>query len=357
MRYPTIVLAWAAAAAAGCAQAPSPPPASAVAPALHAAGRGAPLTLYPVGVLGKPSVEVAEVLGLVLERHGMTDLELAERPFDPTDTAWDHLPQEFAAFVRNGGAEKRWGLYAQFLGDPRSGPTEVRFVVVGDGRVALADRQTPGDAAFARTAGRDPDPLGCAALVGERLFALADWKRGSVPAGKFAELWRKKSRAPDAAERAAMAERQEALRGRIADASIAVLPSLIAGKADPASAQRIADSVAAALGCKAAPAVSAGPVAVASSANQQRRLFDLAAALREEVGAHPIAADYALVADLGVDAERGRGYVNFVLCSKSGDVVIADFQNDQQPMFAELGPKTTTEAEPLVAARLRRLLR
>lgn len=165
---------------------PSEPPARAT---LRAAGVRAPLALHPVRLLGRADTVAAEALGLVLERQGMSDLVLAEAAFDPADAPWDHVPGLLQAHVRAQAQHAdagRYALYAQFLGDPQQGPTEVRFVVVDPtGDVALVDRQTPADRAFQRTAGRDPDPLGCAMLVGDRLFTQLQWRpvRGGVRDG------------------------------------------------------------------------------------------------------------------------------------------------------------------------------
>lgn len=253
----------------------------------------------------------------------------------------------------------RYGLYAQFLGDRKQGPTEVRFVVVdGQGELVLTDRQTPADPAFRATAGRDPDPLGCATLVGERLFALAGWKTvpGGVRDGAFQRRWQQKSGAPDARERDAMQKRVAALRANLAGASFAVLPTLWNGNADADSAARVAASVHGQLGCKSA-AAAGGTLSVQPSSNQQRRLWDLVASLRGSLGKEPIAADYALVADLGLREGGGSGFVHVVVISKAGDVVLADHQNDQHPLFQQHAPKNLQDCEALAVARLKQLLR
>src|SRR5687768_13020992 len=94
--------------------------------ALGEAGIGTPLTLYPVRVLGRPSSEVADALGLVLEHSGMAELQVAERAFDPAGADWDAVPALFAAHVRQEkaapDAAPRHSLYAEYLGEPRRGP-------------------------------------------------------------------------------------------------------------------------------------------------------------------------------------------------------------------------------------------
>lgn len=328
--------------------------------ALHEAGVAAPIDLYPIRVLGRPSTNVADALGLALERMGLSDLQPAGATFDVADAAWDDLPTRFGAHVRAARKDgpQRLALYAEFLGDPQQGPTEVRFVVVdSNGEVVAVDRQTPADPAFRRTASRDPDPLGCSQLVAERLFELAGWQRvpGGVDNGRFAELWRQKSGAPDAGAIAAMKRRAANLARNLGEARLAVLPPLWPTKGD-VNAQRFADTLRGALGCRdAAPA--AADLELAPTSNQQQRLWGLAKAAQAALKAQPINADYAVAAEMAVAPTGERGFVDVVVLNRDGDVVVADFQNDQHAMFRAESPRTLADCERLVARRLRALLR
>ena len=329
--------------------------------ALHRGGVDTPLQLYPVRLLGRTDVAAAEALGLVLERQGMPDLALAEAPFDAGDADWAAIPARFAAHVRKAaapGAAPRAALYAEFLGDPKQGPTEVRFVVVAaDGEVVLMDRQLPTDAAFRRTAGRDPDPLGCARLVADRLFTLADWQlvAGGVRDGKFAARWQQKSGLPDRAERAAIEQRLVVLRRDLAIARVAVLPSLWTGT-EPADAAQLAAKVAEALGCKAAVGGDTRLTAPAT-ANQQQRLWGLAKALQQTQRQQPLDADYVLVVDAGLAPGGKSGFVDVVVVDRAGAIVLADFQNDQHTAFRQRRPQGLADAEAVAIDRLRTLLR
>jgi hypothetical protein len=335
--------------------------------ALQEGGIGAPLTLLPVRVLGRPTPQVAEALGLVLERQGMADLEVAEKSFDPgAKASWEEMPlllkayvQQLAATAKPGGA-RRYQLYAEFLGEPKTGPKEVRFLLAdAAGDVVLSDRQTPADPDFQRTAARDPDPLGCSVLVAERLSRLASWKKaaGTVRDGKFSAKWREKSGVPDQAELSAMDKRRDALRAGLAKARVAVLPTLALAKHDAASALRVAELIKKDLGCGAVALEDGARLEVGPSSNEQKRLWDLAHALRAALGKHPVDADYALVADLNVRSEGGGQFVHVALCTKSGEHVLVDYQNDQHAMFQQHAPKTIEDAERLVVSRLASLLR
>ena len=331
---------------------------------LHAAGVKAPLLLMPVRLLGRTDPNVTEVLGLLLEQRGMHDLQVASTAFDAKDTAWDAVPAALAAHLRTRGgaaepAAARHALYAEFLGDPKRGPTEVRFVVVdAQGELVLADRQKPADAAFRRTAGRDPDPLGCSQLVVERLFELADWQpvAGGVPNGPFAARWQRKSGMPDATERAAMQQRLTALRAKLAEASFAVFAP-VWPEGNEVDAARFAQTLQVELGCKAVAPIAGAALTVPPGSNQQKRLFDLAAAAKAALGKQAITADYAIAAELGFSKDGKHGLANVVVLTKAGELVLADFLNDQHELFARRAPKNLVDGEQLVAAQLRQSLR
>lgn len=329
---------------------------------LHDAGVAAPLTVHPVQVLGRPDVRIAQAVGLVLEKQGMPDLAVADAAFAvAADTPWRDVPAAFAAHVREHAAGAgRWHLYGQFLGMPRTGPEEVRFVVVdGSGDVVLVDRQTPADADFRRTAGRDPDPMGCSLLVVERLFALAQWRKqpGAVPNGRFEALWRELSGAPQPDERAAMAKRLAHLRATLREARIAVLPTVLPNGHDEASATRLAALLSQQLGCRAVAVPTGARIAPDVDSNEQRRLWSLARGLRGAAAAHAGVADYVLVADLGVGGEGSVAWLHVALCTTAGEPVLVDLQNDQHPLLQAAPPRTVEDGERLLAQRLGTLLR
>lgn len=329
--------------------------------ALQRAGVAAPMLLMPVRVLGRADANIADVLGLTLERQGMNDLEVAAKPFEPGDLAFEQVPAKFAAHVQAmpKAAGKRHALYAEFLGDPQKGPTEVRFVVVdGDGAIVLVDRQTAADAAFRRTAKKDPDPLGCSRLVADRLFELAGWQpvAGGVRDGKFAAKWDQKSGAPSRAEREAMQKRLDVLKEGCLEASFAVQPPVAADGSDAVDVVRFAALLTERIGGKPF-AAAAAKLAVPAGGNQQRHLWDLAKALQKAQQATPVDADYVVAIEAAVDTGGQHGFVNLVVVDRAGAFVLADFQNDQHPTWKKHAPKALAAAEKVAADRLRELLR
>lgn len=337
------------------------PERSACQTALHDAGVKAPLTLYPVLLLGQPNAQIAEALGLVLERYGMPDLEIAEPFAVPADSTWDAVPALFAAHVQKtaAGQPPRWHVYAQFLGTPKTGPDEVRFLVVdATGAVVCNDRQTRADAEFQRTAAKDPDPLGCSTLVAERLFALADWRKapGSVKDGKLSQRWREKSGVPERKQLAAMKTRLQALQQDLAHAKFVVLPVLRDGGQDADAAARLAEACGQALG-GATVRAGEGKLEVPPASNEQKRLWDLARALGKAATDKPLAGEHVIGVDLGLDRVRGSGFVHVVVCNAAGEPVAADFVNDQNPVWTKAAPKELADLEAIAVARLRTLLR
>lgn len=332
--------------------------------ALQRAGVAAPMLLMPVRLLGRADANIADVLGLGLERQGMSDLEVAANAFEPGDVAFEQVPAKFAAHVKAmpKAAGKRHALYAEFLGDPQQGPTEVRFVVVdGDGEVVLVDRQTAADAAFRRTAKKDPDPLGCSRLVADRLFELTGWQpvAGGARDGKFAAKWDQKSGAPSRPEREAMRKRLEQLKERCLEASFAVQPPVCPSGPDgrdDVDVARFGALLTERVGGK--PFVSAtAKLAVPVGGNQQRHLWDLAKALQKAQQQQPVDADYVVAIEAAVDVGGKHGFVNLVVVDRAGAWVLADFQNDQHPTWQKHAPKGLADAEKVAADRLRELLR
>ena len=105
---------------------------------------------------------------------------------------------------------------------------------------------------------------------------------------------------------------------------------------------------------------AAGQVAVVESkiSLAQRRLAE-----NEELVANGagdlFALGYAACAagSLCLDPDGGHGFVHTVVLSKAGELVAADFQNDQSPSFQRRPPRQLADAEQLAVARLRELLR
>lgn len=331
--------------------------------ALKSAGPKTTLLIYPVKVTGKPSALVADVLGGLLEHYGMPNVDMTETAFAPAaDAKWEDAPAAFAAFLKQNPPPAAYALYAEYLGEPKTGPTEVRWILTtAAGELIISDRQTPTDADFKQTAAKDPDPMGCSVLVGERLFKLADWKKSSSEGdsqGRFARKWAAKSGLPSDADRAAMTKRLEKCKAAFKTSRVAVYATMLGDKPDADSAARLAPLVNKQFGCQAAAAAQPAPVKIAPTSNELKRLWDLARAFRDHLRANPPTGDYAMIAEYLIAPDGGGVHsVHTVVCDKAGEWVVVDLQNNQQDDFQRVAPKTVADCETLTIERIKHWLR
>jgi hypothetical protein len=320
------------------------------------------LAILPVKIWFKhPQISsslVINVLGGVLESYGMNNLDAIETEFTlPADAAWEQVPRHLAEFLKKNPPKSDYVLYAQYLGDPNAGrgPTEVRFVVTDAmGNLVFADRQTTKDEDFKRTAAADPDPMGCSALVGERLFSLLRWqKHEGEPHGKFARRWAQMSGTPTDEESAAMKQHLEKLRANVKTMQIAVYPTCIGDHHNSDSATRLASLIEKKFNCKATKVDKPVPIQHEQTPNEQKLLWDLARAFRDYLRANPPDSNYAMLAEYFINPSGGQaGAVHFVICDKSAEWVLVDFQNNQHEDFQRISPKSIEDCDKLALERL-----
>lgn len=329
---------------------------------LQSSGLDARILIFPARVLDRADANVADVLGLVLENHGLMSHDVVDVAFDTkTPSDWDATMEAFKAFIANSKLKGDYALYAEYLGTPKTGPTEVRWVLTDTaGAVVISDRQTPDSRDFKRIAARDPDPMGCSMLVAERLFSTTGWKKTHPDAnnpGRFARKWAEKSGLPDAAERRKMDERLKLLNSKRKTAVIEVYPASVNGAADPAVAKSLADDFSMSVFPKSEFCRVTADVKLAPSSNEQKRLWDLARAFREAVRKSPPEGDYAVIAEYIVSKEGKPAHsVHVVICDKSGEWVLVDMQNNQHDDFKSVNPITPEDCNNLLIRRLNRLL-
>lgn len=324
------------------------------------------LALLPVQIwLKHPMItsrKVADALGLVAESCGMNNLDTLDAEFvPPTEATWEQVPAHLAEFLKRSKPKSEYVLYAQYLGDPNGGPTEIRFVVTdAAGNLVLSDRQSAQDADFKRIVPGDPDAMGCSVLVAKRLFSRLGWQKvEGEPHGKFARKWAEASGMPSEAELAAMEQRAAKLKASIKTAQIAIYATCIGRERHGESAARLATSAAQQLGCKAI--VVDRPVSLRRqpTANEQKLLWDLGRAFQDYLRARPADSNYAMLAEYFINPAGGQmaGAVHFVVCEKSGDWVLVDFQNSTHEDFQRIAPKSVEDCDRLAVERLAKRLK
>jgi hypothetical protein len=300
---------------------------------------------------------LADLLALVLESSGMNNLDALYPEFNlPTDTAWEGIASQLAEFLKKNPTKNNYVLFAQCLGTWPSGPpSEIRFIVTdAAGNLVLADRQTPDNEDFKKMVSADPDPMGFSALVAQRLFALLGWKQNDgEPHGKFARKWAQMSGLPSEEERASMEKSFAKFRTNVKTTQIAVYSTFVNQKSDAQSAANLTSLIDQKIGCKTTIIDKEIPFQRQPTGNEQKLLWDLARAFRDYLRSNPPDADYAILAEyyLNPDGSQANA-VHFVVCEKSGDWVLADFQNSTHEDFKKIAPKSVGDCDRLAVQRL-----
>ncbi len=335
-------------------------------------GAKASLTVFPVllsatnkaeknvGDLGK---DVGKVLGVLLEKAGMGNLDTTDSVFVlPAGVEFDEAGALFGEFVRANPIQTDYALYAEVVGRPGSPPQfdEIRSVVVDKaGDCVWVDRQTPEDPDFKRI---KPSGLMLACvLLTERVrthLGIPESARNDSGEGKFARMSAEDSVGPEKAEWAAMAQRQAAMKKAGRRAQVAVFPVRLSDdEGSGTDAAHLAELLNKKKLCEAKAVDSPLRVKIQSTHNEQKLLWDLARAFQDHVRRNPPEADYVLLADY-MFPRAGRAWaVHFIICDRHGEWVIVDFQNDHHGDFQSIDPKTPDDCGRLVVKRLQGYLR
>jgi hypothetical protein len=315
------------------------------------------LTLLPVRLVGKPWDRVTEVVGVLLEKQGLRNIELGKTPFTPAETNLDQLADVVGAFVKTNSITTGYALYAEYNGSRQTGLNELRAVVVDQtGAIVWTDRLTMQDEAMKKIGDRDPMTFSVllAGQLGPQLGLNAETAKAAKP-GKLAALLDQRSGLPPEIERAALPEHQQVMKQALPGATLMVYPARVDGNQTSfPSATNIAVLLNQAGICKAI-AADQSVLLKASQAdpNELKALWGLAREFRDYVRAHPPAADYALYADYVFNLQDAeQGFVHFVVCDRKGEWVIVDLQNSHQPDYQSVGVVSRDRCDQLLVKRL-----
>ncbi len=329
---------------------------------MKAKGPDGSLTILPVRLAGKPWDRVTEVVGVLLEKQGLRNIELGKTPFMPAETNLESLAAAVGAFVKTNLVTTGYALYAEYNGDRQTGLNELRAVVVDRaGAVVWTDRQTPQDEAFKKMGERDPMTM--SVLLVERLspqFGLTEATAKAAKPGKLAAIMDQRSGLPPENERAALPERQQAMKRALPGETLLIYPARIGGAAvDETSAADLAKMINdAGLGKAAAAKHSVLLKASQTDPNELKTLWNLAHEFRDFVRTNPPVADYALYADYVFNPQNAeQGFVHFVVCDRQGEWVIVDLQNSHHPDYQSIGIISRARCDQLLVKRLEGYLR
>jgi hypothetical protein len=327
------------------------------------------VTVYPPVILpselAPPSIpqRLAEVLGTLLERAGMEQIELSKEPFSPPQTDDPaKLADAFGQFVGKQSLKTEYALYAQILA-PDHKIKEIRTIVVDKtGKVIFSDKADKETYTKAKIEPPDEPLTACLFIVNRlnKVWDLADPERENAPQGKMAELMNKRSALPPDKEIADMKKRLEVLKENIATSKVTIYPIHLWEGADKTGAAQLAKLISESGICQAEPSDIDTKIKIKGDPNEQKILWDTARAFRDFLRKNPPPTRYALLADYGIspasDGKREAGAVHLILCDKSGDWVLVDFQNSHHEDFQSIAPKTVEDCNRLAVKRLKSCL-
>ncbi len=324
------------------------------------------VTVFPVLITPSENIpptfpqRVAEVVGMLLERAGMADVQLGQATFTPPDT--DDLAEvaaAFAEFVKHQSLQSDYALFGQIFGTPQIGPQAVRAIVVDKaGNIVFTDHAGLDDLAKATP---KPDcPMTTSIFLVNRVrpvWNLTDPLRADAPHGKLEAAFTKKSGTPSAADLAAMNERLAAFRKTAATTDVTVYPVHLWPGWDKAGAKGLADLLNQQHLCHATVANVAPDFTLQGDPNEQKVLWSAAHSFSQFLRKHPPETPYALLVDYGLgvaaDGQHKANHVHLIVCNRAGDLVLVDYQNSHHSDFQEVDPKSIADCNRLAAIRLK----
>ncbi len=326
-------------------------------------GPDASLTILPVRLAGQPFDRVTEVVGLLLEKQGLKNIDLGKSAFKPADNAeLDTLAGAVGTFVKENPIATEYALYAEYNGSRQTGLNELRAVVVDQaGAIVWMDRLTPEDAAFKKLG--SPEPMTMSVLLVERLgpqLGLNEDTAKAAKPGKMARIMAERSGLPPEDERSPLEGRLKEMKKAMPKATLLVFPARVGGKAvDAQSGTDLAGLINAEKLSTASPAGEAMLLKASQAGpNELKALWDLAREFRDYARKNPPQADYLLYADYAFNPQNWeQGYVHLVVCDRRGEWVIVDMQNSHQPDYQSVKPTSRADCDKLLVRRLAALLR
>lgn len=313
------------------------------------------ITVFPVVLANQPNAQVATVVGSLLERGGMPEVQVGDATFQP-DPAQDFQARlaAFTTFVQQHKPSTERALFVDIAGTRKTGIERVQSVLVdADGKVLWSEQQQAGDASF--DANQPKEPLDCCVFVAQRLrepLGLADPLRVGAKDGRLGESMKVGAGVPGEAEQKAMADRLTALRKVATTTSIRVLPPRTGKQWSATAAADLAQRLVAAGLAKASAATTAIPFDTKAASNEQVVLWSGAASLQQAVRAGAAGSDYLLATDFLMADENKVGAVHSYLLAPNGDLVWVDYQNSHHDDFRAIEPKTNADCVALVTRRV-----
>ena len=320
-----------------------------------------PVVITPSEKSKAPNYErVAEVAATLLERAGMQELEIGEATFWPPETGEvEKIAAEFGKFASGQKLKTEYALFGQFVGTPKTGPQEIRAIVVDKtGKVIFADRADK--KAFSRAKIKPDCPLTCTIFLVDRLnrvWDLNDPLREDAPQGRMSQRLDGRSGLPPKEELTAMGKRLEVFKEKIETSKVTVYPIHLWQGSDQQSAVKLAGLFTQQGICRAEATGTDPQLQIKGDPNEQKVLWDTARAFRDFLRTNAPETDYALLADYAIrKSESGETkvhHMHLIVCDRRGDWVLVDYQNSHHADFQETDPRSRDDCNRLAARRLK----
>jgi hypothetical protein len=329
--------------------------------AMKARGPEASLTILPVMIAGRPFDRATDILGVLFEQRGLQHIEMGRAPFTAgVKTELPVLSVSLAAFLRTNPIATDYALYTEF-----NGPTldEVRAVVVDKaGETVWVDHQTTRDKAF-QALGSPRDPMTLIVFLVDRLspqLGLND-DTAKKRSHKLEDALKASSGyAPAGEMEERMPARLKTLKESGQKVRLLVAGVRIGGSVNVTNSTDLAQRIGQAKLFKSVVAARKPLLLEArlTGGDQMRYLWAIARELQAFVKENPPPADYVLYADYMFDRQHWQqGGVQFVVCDRQGEWVLAELSNSDQEDYQRVKPISAEGCDQLLVERLAARLR
>lgn len=328
--------------------------------AMKVKGPEASLTILPIMVAGRPFDRATDIVGALLEEQGLHHLELGRTPFIAGVKAEPRvLSASLTAFLKTNLISTDYALYAEFNGATLD---EVRAVVVNQaGEAVWAERQTTQDKAFQALVS-PRDPLTLIAFLVERLSPQLSLNEETAKNRSHELEDRSKAKSgygPASETKERMPARLKSMKESRQQAALMVLGVRMDHAVNVTNASDVAKRISAAkLFRTAVPAKQSLAIeASMAGGDQMKYLWDIAREFQAFVKKNPPDADYVLFADYLFNRQNWRqGGVEFVVCDRQGEWVLAELTNSDQDDYRRVKPISAEGCDQLVVERLAKLM-
>lgn len=322
---------------------------------MKAKGPNASLTILPAMLAGRPFDRVSAVIGVSLEQKGLQKITLGKTPFTAGVKAdFRVLSAALGAFLRTNSIATDYALYTEF-----NGPTldEIRALVVDKtGEIVWVDHQTTQDKDF-QALGTPRDPMILIGFLVDRLspqFRLNDDTAKNRRWEQENAFQSNSGYAPARERDALMPARLKVMRESRPHSTLMVLGVRMDRTGSVTNANDLAKRISEAkIFQKIVPAKQPVLIEAKLTGDQMKYLWDIAREFQAYVKKNPPDADYVLYADYIFDRQHWQqGGVQFVVCDRQGEWVLAELTNSDQEDYQRVKPISPDGCDKLLVERL-----